>query len=281
MIFVENRLENKIIEKLSKGSLLSPALISYISKEEQVTLQGVYKALSFLIDNEIVTKSEKLLSLNTLWVERLKDFTNAVSETYSTDDFNNFLMLDDKERLTYHFKDTTKLDIHWVHIVLLMLKRFKESSFITFNPHCWFMMERPNTESAFFKWLNKNKRPMYFLIGGNTKLDRLVKKQLESVHIKIELDSESRFPKDKYVAIIGDYIIYSSYGANFNKRIDTFFNSKTTLGRETINDLKNTLQENAEPKIIIERNKEKALKLSKQITKNHYIPLELKKKVFN
>jgi hypothetical protein len=280
MIFIENRLENRIIDKLSKGSILSPDLISQISKEQGVTDQGVYKALSFLLDNEIVTKNKKLLSLNTLWIERLKNFTSSVSETYSTDDFNDFLLLDDKERLTYHFKNTTKLDIHWMHIVLLMLKRFKDTPFVIYNPHCWFMMERPHTESVFFDWINENKRTTFFLVGGNTKLDKIVKKQLGTEYVKIELDNEYKFPKDKYVAIIGDYIIYSSYGANFNKKIDTFFNSHIELNKDTIDGFKNTLQRDTEPKIVVERNKVKAIKLSKQITKNHYVSLEAKEKMF-
>jgi len=280
MIFIENRLENRIIEKLSRGSILSPDLISQISKQHDVTEQGVYKALSFLLDNEIVTKNKKLLSLNTLWIERLKNFTNSVSEIYSIDDFNDFLLLDDKERLTYHFKNTTKLDIHWMHIVLLMLKRFKDSPFVIYNPHCWFMMERPHTESVFFEWINKNRRPTFFLIGGNARLDKLVKKQLTTEYVKIELNTDNKFPKDKYVAIIGDYIIYSSYGANFNKKIDTFFSAHAELDQNTIDGFKNTLQRDSEPKIVVERNRSKAIKLSKQITKNHYVSLEEKGKMF-
>lgn len=276
MIFIENRLENKIIEKLSKGSLLSPDLIYTIAKDNKVTEQGVYKALSFLIENEIVTKSNKLVSLNTFWIEQLKDFTDTVSETYSTNDFNNFLLLSEGEKLSYSFRDTTKLDIHWMHIVLMMLKRFSNKPFVIFNPHCWFMIERPHTESAFFDWIHKNKKMMFFLIGGNTKLDKIVKKQIESKNIKIELDDENRFPKDKYVAIVGEYIIYTSYGSAFNKNIDTFFDSHTEISVDTINNFKKSLDKNAVSKIVIERNRLKAIKLSKQITKNHYVPLEVK-----
>ncbi len=280
MIFIENRLENKIIEDLSRGSVSSPVLISNIAKNNGVTEQGVYKALAFLIENEIVTKNRKLVSLNTFWIEQLKIFTNRVSETYNTTDFDNFLMLEDKEKLTYNFKNTTKLDIHWMHIVLLMLKRFQEQPFVIYNPHCWFMIERPHTESAFFVWINKNNKLMFFLIGGNNYLDKVVKKQTESKNIKIELDTEHRFQKDKYIAIIGDYIIYTSYGSAFNQKMDTFFDSHNEINTDAISSLKNTLQSTSNSKITIERNKDKAIKLSKQITKNHYVPLEVKTKMF-
>ncbi len=280
MLFIENRLENKIIEKLGNGSIPSPELISIISKEEKVTEQGVYKALTFLLTNEIATKSKKLVSLNTLWIEGLKDFAHQVSENYNTSDFDNFLLLEDNERLIYQFKDTTKLDIHWMHIVLMMLKRFEDKPFVLYNPHCWFMIDRPKTESTFFTWIRTHKKLTFFLIGGNSKLDKAVKKQIESEYVKIELDNEDRFPKDKYVAIIGEYIIYSSYGAMFNKKIDTFFNSHTVLNSETINTFKNTLLKNEGVKIVIERNKEKAIKLTMQITKNHYVPLDVKGRMF-
>jgi hypothetical protein len=279
MIFIENRLENKIIERLSKGSMLSPELISVIARESAVTEQGVYKALSFLIENEIVTKSNKLVSLNTLWIERLKDFTNQVSDTYNTSDFENFLMLEDGEKLTYNFKDTTKLDIHWMHIAMMMLKRFPEHPFVIYNPHCWFMIERPHTESAFFEWVNKNNKIMFFLIGGDTVLDKIIKKQVESKNIKIELDSENRFSKDKYVSIVGDYIIYTSYGSVFNQNIDKFFKSHKEINDSVFDNFKNFIKRDDGSKIIIERNKDKAIKLSKQITKNHYVPLEVKSKM--
>ncbi len=280
MIFVENRLENKIIEKLSNGSILSPDLISIVSEENNVSEQGVYKALSFLIKNEIVTKNKKLVSLNNFWIEKLKSFTNSVSEKYSVDDFDDFFLLEDKEKLIYHFKDTVKLDIHWMHIVLMMMKRFKDNSLVIYNPHCWFMFERAETESEFFKWLEDNKRTTLFLIGGDTKLDRSIKKKIGSEIIKVELDKEYKFPREKYVSIIGDYIIYTDYGVEFNKKTDDFFDSYSDINEKTITDFKNLLNRNNKSKIIIERNKAKAIKLSKQITINHFVPLEIKKLIF-
>jgi len=138
------------------------------------------------------------------------------------------------------------------------------------------MIERPHTESAFFDWIHKNNKMMFFLIGGSSKLDKVVKKQIESRSIKIELDTENKFPKDTYVAVIGEYIIYSYYGSMFNKKIDDFFYSHSEMNNDVIDNFKNTLQKNTSAKIIIEKNKIKAMKLSKQITKNHYVPLEVK-----
>lgn len=280
MIFIENRLENKIIEKLSKGSILSPKLISIVSRENNVSEQGVYKALSFLIKNEIVTKNKKLVSLNNFWIEKLKSFTNSVSEKYSVDDFNDFFLLEDKEKLVYQFKNTLKLDIHWMHIVLMMMKRFKDNPLVIYNPHCWFILERTETESEFFKWLEDNKRTTLFLIGGDTKLDRSIKNKIGSENIRVELDREYKFPREKYVSIIGDYIIYTDYGLEFNKKIDDFFDSYSDINEKTITHFKSLLNRNNKSKIIIERNKAKSIKLSKQITNNHFVSLEIKKLMF-
>jgi 23S rRNA pseudoU1915 N3-methylase RlmH len=280
MFFIENRLENKIIEKLAKGSVYSPTLIDVIARENNVTEQGVYKALSFLVDNEIVTRSNKLVSLHTFWIEKLKNFTNQISETYNTSDFENFLMLEDKEKLTYKFNDTSKLNVHWMHIILQILKRFSNMPLVIYNPHCWFIIDRPDTESAFFDWINKNNRMMLFLIGGTTELDRKTRKQIETKNIKIELDTGINFPKDRYIAIIGDYIIHTSYGKEFNDSMDVFFKHHTELNKDITGDFREVLNKNNNSKIVIERNRLKAIKLSKQITKNHYIPLDIKGKMF-
>lgn len=276
MIFIENRLGNKIIEKLSKGSLLSPNLVSIIAKENNVSEQGVYKALSFLVKNEIVTKNKKIVSLNNFWIEQLKSFTNEVSEKYSSEDFDDFFLLEDKEKMVYQFKNTLKLDIHWMHIILMMLKRLKDYPLVIYNPHCWFMLERPGTESEFFKWLDANYKKTFFLVGGNTKLDKSIKKKVETKNIRIQLDGENAFPREKYVSVIDDYIIYTSYGHEFNKKIDSFFNSHSELNEKTIKDFKDVIERSDKSKIIVERNKSKAIKLSKQITKNHFVPVEIK-----
>ncbi|MBP9763464.1 MAG: hypothetical protein KBD10_01820 [Candidatus Pacebacteria bacterium] len=280
MIFIENRLENKIIDKLSKGSILSPDLISIVSKENNVSDQGVYKALSFLVKNEIVTKNKKLVSLNNFWIERLKSFTNNLSEKYGVNDFDDFFLLEDKEKLVYQFKNTLKLDIHWMHIVLMMMKRFKDYPLVIYNPHCWFMLERPVTELEFFEWLEDNDRRSFFLIGGDTKLDKIIKNKIETENIRVETDKEDNFPREKYVSVIGDYIIYTIYGLEFNNKIDDFFDAHSQLDKNTIEYFKSVMERNNKSKIIIERNKSKAIKLSKQITKNHFVPLEIKKIIF-
>lgn len=279
MIFIENRLENKIIEKLSKGSISSPDLILAIAEEWKVTEQGVYKALAFLIDNEIVTKSKKTLSLNTFWIEKLRTFSENISENYYIKDFNDFLSLEEKEKLTYSFKDTTKLDIHWMHIVLMMLKRYQDSPFVIYNPHCWFMLDRTETEPAFFDWINKNKKMTFYLLGGKTKLDKALKKKIQSENIKVEIDTEDILPKDKYITIIGDYIIYSVYGEKFTNDVNTFFDNHSELNAETIKDFKEGILKNNKSKITIEKNRVKANKFFKQMTKNHYVPLEIKKEI--
>lgn len=273
MFFIEKRLENKIIEKLSEGSLLSTDLVCFITQENNVTKQGAYKALSFLIENEIVTKNKKVVALSVFWIEKMKSFTEKMLENYYLKDFNDFLKLEDKEKISYSFKNTDKLDVYWMHTLLILLKRLKDTRFAIYNPHCWFMLDRTETEPVFFDWINKNKKMTFYLFGGNTLLDREIKKKIQSEHIKIEFDLEGYLPKDRYISIIDDYIIYSIYGEKFTKDIDDFFQKNTSFDNKTIGIFKKEIAKNNRSKIIIEKNKIKANKLFKQMTRHHYVPL--------
>lgn len=273
MFFIEKRIENKIIDKLSEGSLLSTELISFITEKNNVTKQGVYKALSFLIENEIVTKNKKGVALSVFWIEKMKAFTEKMLENYYLKDFNDFLKLENKEKISYSFKNTDKLDVYWMHTLLILLKHLKNNRFAIYNPHCWFMLDRTETEPVFFDWINKNKKMTFYLFGENTLLDREIKKKIQSEHIKIEFDLEGRLPKDRYISIIDDYIIYSIYGENFTKDVDNFFQKNINFNNETIEAFKKEIAKNSRSKIIIEKNKIKATRLFKQITRHHYVPL--------
>lgn len=277
MLFVENTIEEKIISMLSKGSYNSPDLISKISFDMGVTPQGVYKSLSYLIDKEIINKNKKSLSLNNIWIEKLRSFSEKVSENYSLKDFDDYLLLDDKEKITYNFKNAVKLDNQWLHFVLIISKRLKNKPVFIWNPHHWFILGRSESEKTFFSWFNKEKRDVFVTIGDNTELDKFTMREIKTDNVHVNLDSNFSFSNSEYITVIGDYILTTKYSEDFNKKIDEFFDIRKEVNLESKSELFNIIKKPQKTKIILERNKKKAIKYSKIMSKDFYLNEEIRK----
>jgi len=271
MLLFNNTIENAVLEELSKGSVSSPLLVQRISSRETVSFQGVYKAITSLIQRDIVTKTKMTLSLNMLWFERLNSFTESVSKNYVHNEFNDFLFLDHKEKVTYNFFDAKKLDTQWLHFTLVIAKKFSDEPIFIWNPHHWFIFAREQEESMLFNWLNNTQRKTYLLIGNNLDLDLQAKKSLQSAWVKVNLDSESKLPRNGYNVVIGDYIMTTIYPPEFTEEVERIFKGYKEGVDSTSNYLRQLIHKPISGKIIMERNKKKALKLSQQISKDFFL----------
>lgn len=271
MFFAEKSIENKVIELLSGGSYRSPELVTKISKELNVTLQGVYKAISFLIEQEVVIKNSMKLSLNSIWLEKLRLFSDKVSKNYDLEVFDDFLLLKDKERVMYSFKDAIRLDNQWLNFTLSLSKRFPNNPVFIWNPHHWFIFARRESESILFDWFNKEDKDVFLTIGGNYQLDKIAQKNIETKNIRVNTTVEPLFPNNDYVTVIGDCIITTRYSEIYSNKIESFFQKNTSTDENTFIELKDIVQKPQFAKIIFERNKEKASKYSKKMMKDFYI----------
>jgi hypothetical protein len=271
MYFAEKSIENKIIELLSGGSYRSPDLVVIASKDLNVTPQGVYKAISFLIEQEVVIKNSMKLSLNSIWLEKLRLFSDKVSKNYDLKEFDDFLLLKDREKVTYSFKDAIRLDNQWLNFIIAVSKKFSDNPISIWNPHHWFIFGRPESESVLFDWFNKQQRDVFLTIGGNYSFDKIAQKKIESKNIRVNTAVDAIFPNNDYVTVIGDYIISTRYSEIFSNKIESFFKNNQTLDDAALSELKRIVQKPQRAKIIFERNKSKALKYSKKMMKDFYV----------
>lgn len=270
MLLFNNSIENAVIEKLSKGSIVSPLLVQFIAEKQNVSFQGVYKAISSLTDRNVITKTKMTLSLNSLWLERITTFAENVSNNYVLNEFNDFLFLDTKEKVTYNFENPKKLDNQWLHFVLVIAKKFSNDPIFIWNPHHWFIFARRDEESQLFDWLNGNNRDTFLLIGDASDLDVRAKKQLQSECVRVNLDANTKLPTNKYYVVIDEYIMTTQYSTGFVTEVENIFQHYKEESEVTKN-LDQLIHTPVKGKIVMERNKDKALQLSKKISKNFFL----------
>jgi len=271
MFLFNNLIENAVVTELSKGSMASPRLVKKVSIEQKVSFQGVYKAITFLEQRNVVTKTMMTLSLNILWLEQINSFAHSVSKNYILNEFKDFLLLDEKEKVTYTFRDAEKLNNQWLHFVLIIAKKYDADPIFIWNPHHWFVFAREQEESILFDWLNSNQKKTYLLIGNNFDLDVEAKKLLLSEQVRVNLDPHANLKSDKYFVVIGDYIMTTTYSPEFIAEVATIFKDYKRDSYLKISDLQTLISQPLKGKIVMEKNKAKALKLSRQISKDFFL----------
>lgn len=271
MFLFNNSIENQVVFELSKGSIPSPLLVKKVSSEQKVSFQGVYKAITCLEQRNVVTKTKMMLSLNILWVEQLNSFTTSVSDNYVLNEFKDFLLLDEKEKVTYMFRDAEKLNNQWLHFVLIIAKKYDTEPIFIWNPHHWFVFAREQEESMLFSWLNTHERKTYLLIGNNFDLDVEAKKLLQSEQVRVNLDSQSTLKQDKYFVVIGDYIMTTTYSPEFIEELTQIFKDYKRDSHSKVSDLQTLISQPHKGRIIMEKNKTKALKLARKISKDFFV----------
>lgn len=270
-------IENDIIAHLAEGSLPTKALVKTIAGERSVTDQGVYKALKYLIDNEVVTKEKRTVGLSYAWLERLVAFTDDVAREYEMSDMNDFLRLNDKEKASYTFTEYFKSDTHWAHIFFLLAKRIDAPIFLL-SAHNWFVIARPDTESVIYEWANRAQRHMYTLTKSNTALDKAAQKTIESDFVHFYHDEDMSAPLNHFVTVIGDFIFDFIIPEHVADTIEKYYAMYTELNEESIGAFR-TLSDTKWPvKFTVEKNVAKARKLRRRIAKDFFISADVKKK---
>ncbi len=270
-------IENDIIAHLTEGPLPAKTLVKTIVAERGVTDQGVYKALKYLIDGEVVTKEKRSVGLSHAWVERLVAFADDVARKYEMSDMNDFLRLNDKEKVSYTFTEYFKSDIHWAHIFFLLAKRTDAPIFLL-SPHNWFIIARPDTESVLYDWANRSKRHMYTLTKGNTALDRAAQATIESDFVHFYHDEEMSTPLNRFVTVIGDFIFEFIIPERIADTMEEYYATYTEFNEESIGAFRALSDTKWPAKFTVEKNAKKALKLRRRIAKDFFIPADVKEK---
>lgn len=272
-IIKPQKLEDKIINNLTNGEKVSTTLLETIRKQgKNITKQGFYAALRKLKSEEIILIYKGRVSLNTVWIKKMKDLFGTISRNYTIDQ-NSFdvLGLQDGENITYMFNSIRHLDIFWGHSQNILLHNTTNIDPIyCYDPHYWFYIARKDTEIELLKEIVENKRQFLMTVGGTMFLDKIVKKEFNNDFLQYNF--KKMFEKNNYyVTIIGDYITEVHLDEKISKEIDDLYKEKENIDDKIVHKLKSYLDAKVKNKIKITRNKNKAERLKKMMKKDFYI----------
>jgi len=277
-----NTRERKPIEQialkiLQKGTIQTATLLENIFlSRPKTTKQGVYRVLRKLKNEEKIVIHGKLVSLNLHWIKNMNEFFYLAHFYYSSPkaaSLDSFLNVREKDKIIYFFKNLNLLDSFWSHIfhMLAEVSNPKEPIFV-YNPHEWFAYARQETEQTLIKTMREKTRQVFITVAHNDPLDKELKKTLRGDFTQYYVDEGNIFEKQNYYFnIFGDYLIEVFIDEKISKQIDIFFKKTKFFDDKARENLLEVVSKSGKNKLIISKNRKKAEKYIKILSKNFYI----------
>lgn len=271
-ILQPNNIEDAVINLLINGGETTSSLLKHIQAQQKITKQGFYSSLRKLRAKEIVVIYKGNVSLNTTWINRMRDFVETISRSYTTEPHSSeFLNLSDRESISYSFKSIKNLDSFWGHVQnILVHNTSKNEPIYCYDPHYWLYLVRRETEKDLLKEIVAIKKQFLMSVGARNKLDRLIKPDFNSNYL--QYNYKRLFEKENYyITVIGDYITEVYLDEKVATSIDLIYKNENLSQKEAIEMLATFLHLKARNRIKISKNVNRSTKLKKILGKDFFV----------
>tara|TARA_Y100000310_G_scaffold59310_1_gene54662 strand:+ start:4449 stop:5300 length:852 start_codon:yes stop_codon:yes gene_type:complete len=256
-----NSSKNAIISVLTDKWPLSAREI-YTETEKRfdlnISYQAIHKTIKQLEDDRILANDKNQYKLNSDWIEKAREFSEQLSDSYKTGANGNNLTLPslyetDKFLMNVLLQNLPKkgekpfLGLHWCHFWIPLFLSVKEYNIIKENIP---------------------KFSLYALARGNTKIDEWCANFWSDYGVKKKLGVDCAAIAD--LVIFNDTIIEVFYPADIKRELDRFYEKAKSIEDLNVNHLfENIFNKQTKINIAIHKNKELADQLKEQ-TLNYF-----------
>lgn len=251
---------------LGESSLNTTKTFGLVGKiRPGTTKQTFYQALRKLKREEVVVVRGRNISLSHIWIQKMSEFFDEAKRNYSgiTGIGEDFLLLDEGEKVSYAFKNPHTTDIFWGHAIAILEKHMKHGVPVCiYNPHEWFLIVRRRSEEKLFEQIVNSEKKLLILVGSRDPLDIHIGKTIHNPQIQYYASADVDFGKrNYYVNILGDYIIEAWLDQNASRAIDMFYKNNNNLNDVRGETLSDIVSRKGKNKLSISRNAKRAEKL--------------------
>lgn len=266
-----HKLDEFIIDSLAAGPTKTTVLLERVRELHPASKQGFYAALRRLKAANTIVLARKEVSLNTTWIQKMRDTIARMEHTYALREEHEVLRLRDKESISYVFSSLRQLDNFWGHIQNIVIRALPpHAAVFTYDPHYWFYVGRRDTERALIKEVERSGKQFLMTVAGKTPLDVAIKGDFDTdtrqYHMEKFFDDESL-----YMVVIGDYIFESHFAPEVSKYIEDVYAVHIALTSDAIRALDSIQELRARFRLRISRNRVRAKKLRTKLAKNFYV----------
>ncbi|MFA6447645.1 MAG: hypothetical protein WCW31_05345 [Patescibacteria group bacterium] len=278
-LFPTPGLAEEIVQVLRRGPLEIEELRGILAKQgKAATKQGIYKALRFLRQHDMVLLVSGEAQLNVRWLQRMQSFVSFASRAYfdPTLQEGHFLQLRDGDRIQYSFKNPVQVDIFWNHVLYILFEAMpKLDRWYAYASHNWFLLARRSEELQLKNYMLRHGMRYLFTAGHRLPLDRSIAAEFDGVMSQYHMLEKPLFPKKKgslgtVLNIVGDYVIEALYDKQTAAKIEKFYATHDKRDKKTIFELEAIVAQPAKIRFVIQKNSAKAEKLTRLFEKNFY-----------
>ena len=234
------------------------------------TKQGVYRVLRKLKRDGKVVIYKSSVSINTLWIEKLRSTTMGISRMSI---FGDLSSLKKEEKVAIEGKGLVETDALWSEAFINIENKITtKHPLYLYNPHNWTILAQPETDRIHADRLRHKQRPIFLSIGGRMLLDKETVRlaSLEKIHCSLS----SVFRSPHFIAIIGDYVLSVKLSQKGSALLDKVFRECVSPD-EAARAIK-AIGGGIKAKIFIENNPARARDLKKKIARDFFIPKQNK-----
>ncbi|MDP3882325.1 MAG: hypothetical protein Q8Q31_05600 [Nanoarchaeota archaeon] len=245
-----------------------------------ITCQATYKAITELVNENVISKQDKTYQINLEWVEKLREFSVHIEKNYRGNNkvplVEGVLKIKTENNITIlTFNSLIEMDKMWINIKKEYYKKNIPKGDITLweGNHCWWLLVYPELEYSEIELMKKKGVSHYMINHGSTNLDKWAKSFYERAGVKFKISKETSYSD---IAVFGDTIMQVSLPSDLRDNIEEIYKK---CGNNSTVDIpsfiKSILNKKTSINLILSKNKDIAEQLKKK-AKNEF-NLQVKK----
>lgn len=263
----KENLEDRVIKHLTHKEQTAKDLLRLVdSDSNQYTIQALYVVLRSLVATEVVVKRGMRYSLNEEWRSKV------VAEL----ERRNSNELSEGESIAYVLSSLVHHDLQWKNVVLPLHKAHPSDPIFFYSYHyIWMYLgeSRKQSEIDYFTALKDSEVHTFSLTGSASPHDVEVKKNLQNEYVQWAVGVE-HFSKTDYVTVFNDYIITTRLTKRLADEIEDCY--KESPNTEALEEkLRKIGIEKKKLRLIVERNRNKAKKVRKKLSREFFVSKDL------
>jgi len=224
--------------------------------------QAVYKSVKELVQKKILIQTNKEYEINIPWIKNLQSFTDIVETNYYTKQRLNTIKglknsKSGQDIIILDFETIFDAEKYLYYFIKNELFKSKNLNLCFQTNHLWKPIFYLRAEYNFYKRLHQKGHKSFYLISGNTPIDKNNKEFYKSLNVNIKTTKQNHFNE---IIVFKDFFIELFIPENIKTKLTKYVKENNALKLLT-----KVLSKKSSIKLIINKDKELANEIEKKI----------------
>lgn len=221
-----------------------------------VSFQAVMKAVSSLVESDVLVRKRKLYSLNKNWIFETRSFFDKLySEHFKVKKPMKRVEMG-KEITVYTVHNLLELDKLWNELLMSWAKsERKDKRNCWKGRHAWWVVPRLQEEDLLHDFMIEQGVKTYNLWTRKTPLDRMAAKYYSKKNEHAKFRNKRDSEKDEHIAAFGDTLIKFEIPSVLSKKLDRIYSKTKRIEDLDVKEAIDLFKENVEIEFVVIRDR--------------------------